>query len=212
MGILSRFKDIMASNVNATFNKQDKQAEKSVMKYLNQMKVDLGQVKAEADALKMQVERERRKVDDNMAEQEKLQRYIDKCNENGNTSDARSFERRLEVVAKEGEVLNQKLIKTETDLDDLAAMNDKLTNDMITLESKMNEYQSKKSIIEAQEKMGKVVNKAGAENADEMFTRMNDNADRIMDRANAIAELEAGNRDSYDEISALASKYDNPDE
>ena len=34
MGILSRFKDIMASNVNAVFNKEDKHPEKAIEKYL----------------------------------------------------------------------------------------------------------------------------------------------------------------------------------
>ncbi len=209
LGILSRFKDIMASNVHAVFNREDKHPEKTVNKYLTQMKMDLGQVKAETDALRISAERAQRAVDENMAEQEKLKRYIDKCNESGNTSDALSFQRRLEKVTAEGEVLNQRLIKAENDLDSLRALNEKLTQDMETLESKMNDYNTKMSMAEAQEELNKIASRAGAESTDEMFSRMNDTADRMMDRANAMAELESGRgMTDYDELQSLASKYD----
>ena len=50
MGILGRFKDIMASNIHAIFNREDKHPEQTVEKYLGQLRRDLGQVKAETEA------------------------------------------------------------------------------------------------------------------------------------------------------------------
>ena len=65
MGIIGRFKDIMASNIHAIFNREDKHPEQTVEKYLGQLRRDLGQVKAETDAYKMQYDRAQRAVDEN---------------------------------------------------------------------------------------------------------------------------------------------------
>ena len=210
MGILTRFKDIMASNVHAIFNnREDKHPERAIEKYMMQARSDLGQVKAETEALRVQAERAQRAVDDNMAEQEKLQRYIDKCNENGNTSDARQFERKLDKVKTDGEVLNQKLIKAENDLDQFSEMKEKLSSDIGTLEAKLSEVKNKVNMAQSQEKLNNIAAKSGSNNTTEMFSRMNEKADRMMDRANAMAELQADpETESYEELQALARKYD----
>ena len=210
MGILTRFKDIMASNVHAIFNnREDKHPERAIEKYMMQARSDLGQVKAETEALRVQAERAQRAVDDNMAEQEKLQRYIDKCNESGNTSDARQFERKLDKVKTDGEVLNQKLIKAENDLDQLSEMREKLSSDIGTLEAKLSEVKNKVNMAQSQEKLNNIAAKSGSNNTTEMFSRMNEKADRLMDRANAMAELQADpETESYEELQALARKYD----
>ena len=210
MGILTRFKDIMASNVHALFNREDKHPEKTIEKYLIQMRSDLGQVKAETEALRVEAQRAQRAVDENMAEQEKLRRYIEKSREYGNTADALSFERKLEKVQSDGEILNQKLIKAETDLDSLSALNEKLSSDIGSLEGKLGVYKNTLSMAESQEKLNNIANKAGAENTNAMFSSMNEKANEILDRANAMAELNRGTYYSdYDDIQNLANKYDN---
>ena len=120
MGILGRFKDIMASNIHAIFNREDKHPEQTVEKYLGQLRRDLGQVKAETEALKMEYNRAQRAVDENEDEQAKLERYLGRAREAKSTSDARTFERKLEKVREDGTVLAQKLAQAKEDMDKLA--------------------------------------------------------------------------------------------
>ena len=210
MGILSRFKDIMASNIHAIFNNEDKHPERTIEKYLNQLRTDLGQVKSETEALKTEYQRAQRAVDENLAEQEKLERYIQKSNDAGNSSDARTFERRLEKVKEDGMVLNQKFEQSKMNMDALVKMNDKLSGDISTLESKLNEIKSKMEAANAQQKMNQMAAKAGSGNPDEMFNKMNEKANYALDRANAMAELEKGpETQNYSDLESLAEKYDN---
>ena len=74
MGILTRFKDIMASNINAVFKNEDKHPEKAIEKYLLQLRSDLGQVKSETAALEMDVRRAENALNQNRAEKEKLEK------------------------------------------------------------------------------------------------------------------------------------------
>ena len=209
MGILSRFKDIMASNIHAMFNNEDKHPERTIEKYLNQLRTDLGQVKSETAALKIDFQRAERAVDENIAEQEKLEQYIQKATEAGNSSDVRTYERRLEKVKEDGLVLNQKYEQSKANMDALVKMNDKLSGDISTLESKLNEIKSKMEAAYAQQKMNQIAAKAGSGNPDEMFNKMNEKADYALDRANAMAELERGPvTQNYSDLESLAEKYE----
>lgn len=197
MGILSRFKDIMASNINAVFNKEDKKNEKTVRKYLDSLKSDLGQVYSETEALKVEFQRARMAYDENIAEQEKLERYIKKASESGDASSARQYEARLERVMEDGISLKQKYDKAKGDMDSLSAMNEKLRNDISTLESKLSEIKAKEV-------------SASSKNSDEMLTKMNEKADYMIDKANAMEELNRSAAD-FSEVDSLAEKYDDMD-
>ena len=209
MGILGRFKDIMASNIHAIFNREDKHPEQTVEKYLTQLRADLGQVKAETEALKMEYNRAQRAVDENEDEQAKLERYLERAREAKSTSDARTFERKLEKVREDGTVLAQKLAQAKEDMDKLAALNEKLGGDISTLEAKLSEIKGTLSAASQQEQLNKMAKKAGAANSDEMFSQMSERANYALDKANAMAELEAGPSAAADrELESLTEKYD----
>ncbi len=209
MGILGRFKDIMASNIHAIFNREDKHPEQTVEKYLGQLRRDLGQVKAETEALKMEYNRAQRAVDENEDEQAKLERYLERAREAKSTSDARTFERKLEKVREDGTVLAQKLAQAKEDMDKLAALNEKLGGDISTLEAKLSEIKGTLSAASQQEQLNKMAKKAGAANSDEMFSQMSERANYALDKANAMAELEAGPSAATDrELESLTEKYD----
>jgi len=209
MGIIGRFKDIMASNIHSVFNREDKHPEQTVEKYLGQLRRDLGQVKAETEACKLEYERAQRAVDENEVEAAKLERYVEKSNQAGNIADARLFERRLEKTKEEGSVLLQKLAQAKDDMEKLTAMNEKLGGDITTLESKLGEIKGTLNAASQQEQLNKMAKKAGVENSDEMFAKMNEKANYALDRANAMAELESGNSASeYRELESLTEKYD----
>lgn len=212
MGILSRFKDIMASNINAVFRKEDKNPEKIVEKYLMQLRADLGQVKAETAAHETEVRRAKMSYDENRAEAAKLQRYIDKATEAGNISDAGIYSSKLEGVNQDGVRLEQRLNEAKDSFDKLSAMNDKLSTDISSLEGKLMEIKSKVEAAKNQQKMNQMAERAGVANQDEMFTKMNEKADYMLDRANAMAELDGTVpvRD-FSEVEELADKYDRMD-
>lgn len=210
MGILRRFKDIMASNVNAVIHRDEKNPEKAIEKYLNQLRADLGQVKAETAALQAEYNRAERAFFDNQSEKEKMQRYISKAQESGDMSSVRIYENKLAAIETEGVRLNEKYVSTKQDMDNLKAMNEKLSTDAETLEGKLSEIKAKMSAAEAMQSMNKIASKAGAANSDEMFNRMNEKADYMMDRANAMAELDgAQQKRELSELEELESKYNN---
>lgn len=214
MGILTRFKDIMASNINAVFKKGEKNPEVAVQKYLSQLRCDLGQVKAESDALKIEYQRAEAALDENLAEQEKITRYRDRAKNASATADARTFDRKLAALKEEGARLQQRYDAAKNDMNQYDALREKLTNDINALEAKLNEVKSKLDAARAQDRMNNMASKAGAGSADAMFDKMNQQADAALDRANAMAELSgANNMDEHDEIDDLTSKYDNiPDD
>ena len=210
MGILRRFKDIMASNVNAVIHRDEKNPEKAIEKYLTQLRADLGQVKAETAALQAEYNRAERAFFDNQTEKEKMQRYISKAQESGDMSSVRIYENKLAAIETEGVRLNEKYASAKQDMDNLKVMNEKLSTDAETLEGKLSEIKAKMSAAEALQSMNKIASKAGAANSDEMFNRMNEKADYMMDRANAMAELDgAQQKRELSELEELECKYNN---
>ena len=200
----------MASNVNAVLHRDEKNPEKAIEKYLAQLRSDLGQVKAETAALQAEYNRAERAYFDNQSEAEKMKRYISKAQENNDMSSVRIYENKLAAIETEGVRLNEKYASTKQDMDNLKAMNEKLSSDAATLEGKLSEIKAKISAAESVQSMNKIANKAGAADTKEMFTRMNEQADYMMDRANAMADLNMSQeqRDLSD-LQDLESKYDN---
>lgn len=211
MGILSRFKDIMASNVHAIFNKEDKHPERTVEKYLTQMRSDLGQIKSETAAYESEARRAKMALDENTSDIAKWERYIAKANENGNLSDAAVYENKLATAKSEHDRLEANYNQAKQNLDSLAELNDKLSSDVATLEAKMTEVKSKMDAAKAQEEMNKAAAKTGMSLDQDTINRMNQKADYMMDKANAKAELDrfaADRSANISELDELASKYD----
>ena len=78
MGILSRFKDIMSSNINALFDKME-DPEKMIDQVLRDLESDLGEVKAETAGVMAEEARAQRQLNECQAEVDKLQSYAEKA-------------------------------------------------------------------------------------------------------------------------------------
>ena len=102
-----------------------------------------------------------------------MKRYISKAQENGDMSSVRIYENKLAAIETEGVRLNDKYASAKQDMDNLKAMNEKLSNDAATLEGKLSEIKAKLNAAESMQSMNKIANKAGAADTDEMFQRMN---------------------------------------
>ena len=74
MGILTRFKDIMASNINALLDKAEN-PEKMIDQVLRNLNNDLGKVKAETASIMAEEQRAKRALEECTAEMDKMQKY-----------------------------------------------------------------------------------------------------------------------------------------
>lgn len=204
MGILTRFKDIMASNVNALLDKCE-DPEKMIDQYLRNLENDYAEVKAETASVMAEAKSAQRKVDECNAEIKKMSEYAVKAVNAGNDDDARKF------LAKKAE-LTEKLAVLQKNLDIASAnaakmkeIHTKLENDISSLKTKRDTLKAQVKVAEAQQKINKLgasADKAGSTMA--AFARMEEKIDRMTDEANAMAELESG----ADDVDALAAKYE----
>lgn len=206
-GILSRFKDIMSSNINALLDKVEDPM-KMIDQYLRNLESDLGKVKAETAAVMAEETKSKRELDECIDSINKMQTYAEKALLSGNEADARTF------LSKKGE-LNNKLISLQQTYDmakenstKMREMHDKLIKDISQLNTRRDELKAKMAVANTQEKLNKVgssVNEAigNMSKFDEMEAKIN----KKLDTANAMAEL--NNSQKEENIEDLIAKYDN---
>ena len=101
MGILQRFKDIMASNINALLDKAE-DPEKMIDQTLRNLTKDLAEVKKETAAVMADEQRCKRELDEVNSEITKMQAYAEKALLAGNEADAMKFlEQKNQLTAKQ---------------------------------------------------------------------------------------------------------------
>lgn len=206
MGILKRFKDIMTSNINALLDKAE-DPEKMIDQCLRDLNSDLGKVKAETAAIMADEQRAKRELDECTAEIAKMQTYAEKAVMAGNDTDAKSF------LSKKADLTNQQASLQQAY--DLAAansmkmrqMHDKLVKDINELNSRRDAIKAKVRVAKAQERINEMGTSMGnAQTSMSAFDRMEAKANSMLDKANAMAELNSSaEADSLDD---LAAKYD----
>ncbi len=204
MGILTRFKDIMSSNINALLDKAE-DPEKMIDQCLRNLNSDLGKVKSETAAIMADEQRAKRQLDECTAEINKVQNYAAKAVTAGNDDDARKFlEKKQSLTAKQAE-LTQVYEAAHTNAQNMRAMNDKLVKDIATLEERKNTIKAKINIARTQEHINEMTSStSGANSSISAFERMEEKANNMLDRANAMAEL---NKPQGDDLADLEAKY-----
>ncbi|HSH25433.1 MAG TPA: PspA/IM30 family protein [Massilibacterium sp.] len=205
MSILSRFKDIMSSNMNALLDKAE-DPEKMVDQYLRNLNRDLGKVKAETASVMAEEKRAKRVLTECQEEIKKMQAYAIKALEAGNEDDARKFlEKKGEVAAKEAE-LQKSYELASSNATQMRQMHDKLVADIGELEKRRTMIKGKMSVAKTQKRLNKVGSSIlGANDSMSAFERMEEKANKALDEANAMAELNASKED---DMKDLMSKYE----
>lgn len=206
-GILSRFKDIMSSNINALLDKVEDPM-KMIDQYLRNLESDLGKVKAETAAVMAEETKSKRELDECIDSINKMQTYAEKALLSGNEADARTF------LSKKGE-LNNKLISLQQTYDmakenstKMREMHDKLIKDISQLNTRRDELKAKMAVANTQEKLNKVGSSVnGAIGNMSKFDEMEAKINKKLDTANAMAEL--NNSQKEENIDDLIAKYDN---
>ena len=206
-GILSRFKDIMSSNINALLDKVEDPM-KMIDQYLRNLESDLGKVKAETAAVMAEETKSKRELDECIDSINKMKTYAEKALLSGNEADARTF------LSKKGE-LNNKLISLQQTYDmakenstKMREMHDKLIKDISQLNTRRDELKAKMAVANTQEKLNKVGSSVnGAIGNMSKFDEMEAKINKKLDTANAMAEL--NNSQKEENIEDLIAKYDN---
>ena len=206
MGILTRFKDIMSANINALLGKCE-DPEKMIDQYMRNLESDLGKVKAETASVMAEETRAKRELDECTEQINKMQSYAEKALRAGNEADARSFlEKKQQLTATQAS-LTQAYNVAADNAAKMRQMHDKLVKDISALEAKRAAIKATVKAAKAQERINKVGSSVvGANNSMEAFNRMEAKANKMLDEANAMAELNSSAEEA--DINSLAAKYD----
>lgn len=207
MGVLNRFKDIMNSNINALLDKAE-DPEKMIDQILRDLNSDLGNVKAETASIMAVEKRAKRELDECREEMNRMEKYAVKALEAGNEDDARKFlEKKKELDTKEAG-LNESYKLAIANSTKMREMHDKLVGDIGELESRKSMLKGKMSVAKTQDRINKIGSSADSANKSiSAFDRMEEKVNTALDEADAMAELNKGNKD---DIEDLAAKYDTP--
>lgn len=206
MGILTRFKDIMSANINALLDKCE-DPEKMIDQYMRNLKSDLDKVKAETASVMAEETRAKRELDECTEQINKMQSYAEKALRAGNEADARSFLEKKQQLTATQTALTQAYNVAAENAAKMRKMHDKLVKDISALESKRAAIKATVKAAKAQEHINKVGSSiVGANNSMEAFERMEAKANKMLDEANAMAELNSSAEDTN--IDNLAAKYD----
>lgn len=208
MGIMERFKDIMAANINALLDKAE-DPEKMIDQYLRNLESDLGKVKAETASVIAEESRARRALDECNANITKMQTYAEKAVAAGNDADARQFLAQKKVYTDQLASLESTYQIAADNAAKMRTMHDKLVSDIGQLNAKKDSIKAKMAAAKTQQRINKIGSSAvGAANDMSAFDRMEAKANKMLDEANAMSELNKTTAESS--IDALASKYDSP--
>ena len=189
MGILTRFKDVMASNINALLDKCE-DPEKMIDQYLRNAERDLGNVKAETASVMAEENRAKRVLEECREEVDKMQKYAIKAVEAGNDDDARQFLDKKKQLEEKAVVLQQAYDLAAANAAKMRQMHDKLASDIQELHTKRDSMKAKLAVAKTQERMNEITAKLGnvggsISNLESLEAKI----DKRLDQANAMAEL-----------------------
>lgn len=204
MAILSRFGDIIKANVNAMLDKMEDPG-KMIDQYMRDLMEDLAEVKKETAGVMAEEARTKRLVDENQAQVDKYASYAKKALEAGNEDDARVFISKKQQLEAAGAALVTAYAAAHENAVKMRQMHDKLTSDIETLAARRESIKAKVAVAKTQEKLNEVTSSVGkSAGAMDAFSRMEDKANRMLDEATAMSEL---NAEPIDEAKALEEKY-----
>ncbi len=205
MGIIKRFGDIMAANINALLDKAE-DPEKMIDQCIRDLNDDLGKVKSETAAVMADEQRAKRELDECNAEIAKMQSYAEKALTAGNENDARTFLGKKQQLVEKQTALQQAYDAASANAMKMRQMHDKLVKDIGELNARRDAIKAKVQVAKTQEKMNKMMSSVGDTTSSlAAFDRMEAKANKMLDKANAMAEL---NSAPVDEFADLSAKYD----
>ena len=194
----------MKANINDLLDRCENPA-KMVDQTLRELNESLAEVKKETAGIMAEEQRCKRNYDTVLAEIDKWTNYAKKAIEAGNDDDAREFLAKKQQVESALADAKQTYDIAAENAGKMRQMHDKLVSDISILESRREMIKAKVAVAKIQAKVNEVTSRTNVNGTIAAFERMEAKADRMLDSANAMAELNAA---PVDTASALAKKYD----
>lgn len=205
-GIITRFKDIMSSNINALLDKAEDPS-KMIDQYLRNLENDLAKVKAETASVMAEEKRAKRELDECNEQINKMQNYAEKALIAQNESDAKLFLEKKTQLSKNQQSLQQSYDIAADNATKMRSMHDKLVKDIGDLNARRDQLKAKLAVAKTQERLNKIGSSVtGAKGNLSAFDKMEDKINKQLDEANAMAELNSSKEE--ESIEDLMSKYD----
>ena len=205
MGILTRFEDIMSSNINALLDKAE-DPEKMIEQCLRNLNSDLGKVKSETATIMAEEQRAKRVLDECNEEIARMQTFAIKALEADNEADAKKFLEQKALFTNKAAGLQEAYDLSHANAVHMREMHDKLVGDINELESRKEMIKGKLSVAKAQDRINKMTSSfASANDSISSFNKYEEMADKALDKANAMAEL--NRTTSENSIEDLTKKY-----
>ena len=207
MGIIARFRDIMEANFNALLDRAE-DPEKMIDKYLMDLEEDLANVKAETASVMAEETKAKRVLDECIAEISKMQIYAEKAVLAGNDTDAVQFLTKKAQLEDKKTGLLQAYELAAGNAAKMRQMHDKLCEDMSSMRARKDAIKAKIQVAKTQEKLNKLgASIEGAKGTITAFERMEAKANKMLDEANAMAEL--NKKSATGDVNDLMEKYEN---
>lgn len=203
MGILGRFKDIMASNINALLDKCE-DPEKMIDQTLRNLTEDFAEVKKETASVMADEKRCQRVYDEKAAEVTKWQGLAEKALVAGNEGDARQFLAQKQTAESALQAAQTGLDAAKANTAKMRQMYDKLDKDIRELNGRKDAIKAKIAVAKTQQKINTIVSGVDTQSSISAFERMEAKANKMLDEANAMTDLNSNS----DGVDALADKYD----
>ena len=189
MSILSRFRDIIAADINALLDKAEDPA-KMIDQYLIKANEDLAQVKQETAAVMAEEMRAKRVLDDAAAGVKKYEDLAKKALLAGNEGDARVFIARKQELEQNLALAQKTYDVAKSNADKMRQMYEKLSNDVQNLQQRRANIKATVAVAKTQERINDATASANsAKGSRAAFDRMEEKAQEMLDKANAEAEL-----------------------
>ena len=206
MSVLSRFAEIMSANVNALLDRFEDPS-KMCDQYIREMTEDLADVKKETAEVMAEEKRCKRLYEENLAEVEKYTELAKKALTAGNDEDAKVFITKKQELEAKGNNLKIAYDAAAANSEKMRQLHDKLTLDIQQLKERREAVKAKVAVAKTQETVNKYAGTAArTEGTMSAFSRMEEKADRMLDSANAQAELNSA-ASTADPAKALEAKY-----
>lgn len=203
MGIISRFTEIMKSNINAQLDKCEDPA-KMIDQTLRELKENFAEVKKETAGVMAAKKEADRAVQECEEQIRKYNLAAENALKANNEEDARTILSRKQPFVDNLVNLKKTQAVAKENSDKMRQMYNKLANDIQMLETKRNGIKATVAAAKTQEKMNKISSGSKRSMASlETFDRMEDKANRMLDSAMAEAELSA----DMDAGNDLVNKY-----
>lgn len=203
MGILSRFGDIMRSNVNALLDKAEDPA-KMVDQLLLDMREQLASVRSETAGVVAAEKQAKRLLDECQAKVDKYERAAMNALSAGNDADARTLVERKQALEAELAGHRKNYDAASANADKMRKMHDHLVQQIAECESRKAMVKAQVATARAQQSVNRAMGSMSSSASQSAFARMEARASEILDRAEAEAELSAG---TGDDAASLADRY-----